>query len=120
MVAPLLPKLPLGTSLSFRILFMERDLREVLSSQQDMLQRQTNKQTPRDPDSLTRAFTHQLEVIQKMLAVRQIPTLYIRYAECLEQPEQVAKRVNEFLDGTLDENQMQQVVDQTLYRHRST
>ncbi len=55
-----------------------------------------------------------------MLAVRQIPTLYIRYAECLEQPEQVAKRVNEFLDGTLDENQMQQVVDQTLYRHRST
>ena len=49
--------------------------------------------------------------------VRGIPTLTIRYRNCVERPAEVAAAVNIFLGSTLDEPAMAAAVDPSLYRH---
>jgi hypothetical protein len=51
-----------------------------------------------------------------MLALRRIPTLYVQYAECLNEPAVTAERINEFFGGALDVSKMAAAVDPKL-RH---
>ena len=119
-VAQLLPDLPAGAGLSYGVLFMERELDEVIASQRDMLAAQ-GKEPARIPEALLKhTYLTQLERVKKLLAIRKIPTLYVRHRDCIQAPAVVAARLNTFLGGALDENAMAGAVTPRLYRHQGS
>jgi hypothetical protein len=115
MVSQLLYDLPPGET--YRILFMERDLDEVLRSQEKMLQRRGPPAAPRE--QIRAAYTLHLERLHDWL--RQQPNmtvLCISYNDLVAQPRHQAERVTIFLGGRVDIAGMVQAVDPALYRNR--
>ena len=117
-VAQLLGSLPPRPDVTYRVVFMERDLKEVLASQTKMLERQGEKGAELSDDSLCDVFAGQIRRIRQMLASRKIPTLYVRHRDCITEPKDVAARLNAFFGGQLDEAAMTGAVDPDLYRQR--
>src|SRR5947209_15332153 len=84
MVSQLLYDLP--GSERYRILFMERDLDEVLLSQEKMLQRLGRPAAPRH--EMTQAFTLHLERLQRWLEQQpHLAVLCVRYSDLIERPQ---------------------------------
>jgi len=115
MVSQLLFDLP--PSERYRIIFMERDLDEMLVSQEAMLQRRNRAPAPRD--EIKRAFMKHLERLRDWLVEQpNMDVLYVKYAALIERPEEQAGRVSEFLRGKADAKAMAAAVDPALYRNR--
>jgi hypothetical protein len=123
MVSMLLLDLPEGYK--YKIVFMRRDLHEVLKSQRKMLDRIDKPQaTGPQADAEDRIMMenyrkHLLKVHFAMEKRNDVELLYVKYNDFLENPEPHVKTVNEFFDGTLDEDRMKTVVDPKLYRNRN-
>jgi len=117
-IAQLLPALLAVREQEFRVIFMMREFDEVLASQKDMLAGREGVGPADGAAGLARVFATQLRGVQRLLAVRRVPVLYIRHRDCIERPGEVARRINEFLDGSLDEAAMTAAVDAGLYRHK--
>jgi tetratricopeptide (TPR) repeat protein len=115
-VAPLLMYLP--AALPCRVLFMERDLHEVVASQRRMLERQGRTGAALSDDRLRETFARQLRQVRRLLAERAVPTLWVSYRDAVERPTELATRVHAFLGGALDEVAMADAVDRRLYRQR--
>ena len=99
-VAPLLPFL--STAYDYRIVFMERDLAEVLASQSIMLGRRQGigSHTP-DDGPLTKAFAHQLERVKLWLADRDnVATCFVSHRRAITSPTATALAVAAFLEET--------------------
>lgn len=111
-VAQLLPHLSPG--LDYRVVFMEREMEEVLQSQERMLGHRSKEGAGQASGKLGEVFSAQVSAIRKMLASRRIPTLSIAYGDSLEKPRETAARVNAFLGGGLDEGRMAAAVDPRL------
>ena len=116
----MLPRLLRERGISCRILFMERSYDEILASQKKMLAGQNRKGARLTDTLLKNTFYKQLERIHSMLAVREIPTMYISYEECVANPGDTAQSVNQFLGGSLDAPAMADAVDGGLYRQKRT
>jgi hypothetical protein len=115
MVSQLLYDLPACER--YRILFMERDLDEMLASQEKMLERLGRPAAPRE--QMKRAYVLHLEKLRDWLREKKhMQLLPVRYNELLAQPEEQARRVSEFLKGRADTTKMAQSVDPSLYRNR--
>jgi hypothetical protein len=115
MVSQLLYHLPPGER--YRILFMERDLDEVLVSQEKMLLRLGRAPAPRE--DIRRAYAVHLERLQDWLGRQpHIAVLRVRYSDLVERPREQAGHVCEFLGGTADLEGMVRTVDPSLYRNR--
>jgi hypothetical protein len=115
MVSQLLYHLP--PSETYRIIFMERDLDEMLISQEKMLQRLNRNAAPRD--EIKRSFTLHLGRLRDWLSQQpNMQVLYVRYNDLLAHPEQQAAGVNAFLGGQADVERMAKSVDPSLYRNR--
>jgi hypothetical protein len=117
MVSQLLYDLPFSEK--YLVIFMDRDLDEVILSQEKMLARLDRSAAPRD--QIKRAFTRHLEWLRKWLAAqRHIEVLDVRYSELIARPEEQAARVNSFLAGRADLRAMLGAIDPSLYRNRKT
>jgi hypothetical protein len=115
MVSQLLRELPPGER--YRVIFMDRDLDEVLASQEKMLERLGRPAAPRD--RMKAAFQVHLEELDRWLAGQpHIAVLRVSYNELLEDPVAQAKRVCQFLERTMDVDAMVAAVDPSLYRNR--
>jgi hypothetical protein len=115
MVSQLLYDLPAIEA--YRILFMERDLEEVLVSQEKMLERLGRPVAPHA--DMRRAFTLHLERLHEWLGRQpHVAVLRVRYTELVEWPAAQAERVREFLGVPADVEKMVQAVDPSLYRNR--
>jgi hypothetical protein len=115
MVSQLLYDLPTGES--YRIVFMDRDLDEVLSSQEKMLERLGRKAAPRE--SIRQAYLLHLERLHVWLDLQgHMQVLRVSYNELLQQPAVEAERVCQFLRGRPSMERMVQTVDPSLYRNR--
>jgi len=115
MVSQLLYELP--PTEGYRIIFMERDLDEMLGSQEKMLARLKKPAAPRA--TIERSFIEHLRRLHEWLANQpNMKVLYVCYNELLEGPEQQAKRVSAFLGGQPDAAKMAMTVDSSLYRNR--
>ena len=118
MVYRLLYDLP--EEFEYRVLFMQRDLQEVLASQRKMLLR-----SGKDPDAVPEEqikalFESELDRCREWLNRRpNFTVLYITYREMIADPMSESRRVNEFLGGRLDVSAMASSVDPSLYRNRS-
>ena len=129
-VAPLLPSLP--PRYDYRIVFMERDLDEVLSSQREMLERSGEAATRVDDPALKRAYARELDRVKLWLAEQpNVEATFVSHRLAFEAPAQTAETVAEFLFQASREEgasegpdllgarveSMARVVDASLRRH---
>jgi hypothetical protein len=117
MVSQLLYDLPPGEH--YRIIFMERDLEEMLISQEKMLERLGRPAAPRE--TIRRSYTLHLDRLHAWLGQQSnMAVLRVRYHEVVEKPEQQAERIRDFLGGKANAQAMVEAVDATLYRNRKS
>ncbi|MEA3406983.1 MAG: sulfotransferase domain-containing protein [Chloroflexota bacterium] len=116
-ISALLEHLPRGHT--YKVVFMERHLDEVLASQRRMLQREGKPTDEVNDESLRELFEKHLAESKDWLRKQpHVEALYICYNEAIADPSKAAASVNRFLGGNLDEEAMSNVIDPTLYRQR--
>ncbi len=103
----------------YRVIFMLRDMREVIASQRAML-RAGGQSGARIPDAeLAGVFLRQLVEVRQWLAERpNFQVLYVNYRGVLANPAAAAQTTALFLGGGLDVAAMAGVVDPTFYHQR--
>ncbi len=112
-VAPLLKSI--DTQYRYKIIFMKRDLNEVIQSQQKML----GKTQDVFPVKIYNEFQKLLSNVAIWSKKEPgVEILYVDYKEVLEQPEEMAQKVKEFIGQDLDVEAMAGCVDTSLYRNR--
>jgi hypothetical protein len=118
-ISALLDGLPPGYQ--YRIVFMQRNMDEILASQKQML---INRGEPADRVSdaqLAEIFQKHLQKTTAWLAGQpNMQVLYINYNDMLKDPSPSLKQVNQFLDGKLNVEEMAGVIDKNLYRQRKS
>jgi len=103
----------------YKVIFMRRNLREVLASQAKMLDRRGEAPQATD-EELIKLFESHLEKVEFQLRFRPwFDVLYVDHRSVLQDPAGAARRINEFLGGRLDERRMAEAVDPNLYRNRA-
>jgi hypothetical protein len=113
-VSQLLYDLPEGER--YRIIFMERDLDEVLLSQEKMLERLGRTAVPRE--ELKRSYMLHLRRLRGwLLRQRHMDILCVSYNDLIRRAEGEARRVSGFLDGRADVARMAAAVEPSLYRN---
>jgi hypothetical protein len=116
-VSALLVHLP--HDFQYKIIFMQRDMGEILASQRKMLHRQGNPDSLSD-DVLTDLYQKHLNKTTTWLASQpNMDVIYVSYNDLIQNPEDDVSRVSQFLGGILDDQAMLTVIDPTLYRERS-
>ena len=101
----------------YRVVFMRRDLDEVLASQAEMLKRRG--EPPGDEALLRRAFFGHLEQVERSLAAApNVEVLFVSYARLVTAPEAQLDRIQRFFSGSLDRAAMAGVIEPGLYRRR--
>ena len=118
-VAPLLPRLPLGQR--YRIVFMERALRDVINSQNTMLKRLNRRGADTGGDKLAATYLRQIEAVRTLLGhhADSIEVMSVDYEAALERPHDIALQLDRFLGGDLDRAARVKAVEPSL-RHEHT
>lgn len=116
-VATLLPFLP--PQYRYRVVFMERDLDEILASQNAMLARSGGQAAASD-EKMAAFFTGHLQKMKAWLAARSnVSVCYLNFNRLFQpHPEEEVARLGTFLDAGLDQRRMLAVIDDALYRKR--
>jgi Sulfotransferase domain len=115
MVSSLLYDLP--ATECYRVIFMRRDIDEILESQEKMLKRLDRPAGPRD--QMKSSFAIHLDRLFKWLATQHhIQLLEISYNDLLANPQSQVSRITEFLGGTPPPTAMLEAIDPSLYRNR--
>jgi tetratricopeptide (TPR) repeat protein len=118
-VAPLLAALPAG--LPCRVILSERDLDEVLDSQERMLARRDPQRvvTQDRRRMLKEEYVRTLARVEALLARRpSTQLLVIQHRDVISDPLATAEKVNRLLGGGLDVAKMAAAVDPRLHRNR--
>ena len=119
MVSALLKHLP--SSYTYKVVFMRREMAEILASQRKMLRRRGEPEKAVDDDTIARLFERHLEKTVSWIDKQpNVDVLYVSYNDVLGSPHEHAGRVNRFLGDMLDQEAMAGVVDSSLYRNRRT
>lgn len=115
-VSSLLNSLPAENR--YLVVFMRRDLTEVLASQAKMLVRRGEDNDAADEDML-RMYQAHLDKVTFQLRFRDnFDALYLDFAEAVADPRRAAEQIASFVGG-LDVERMVGVVDGKLYRNRA-
>jgi hypothetical protein len=113
-----LPFLP-AEGYEYKLIFIERDIREVVASFYGVLMRKGKKDTKMSEEKLLSDFTAILGEAGKWIAEQHIAALYLKYHDVIENKIREADRINTFLGGELDTTAMAEAVHSKLYRQRS-
>jgi hypothetical protein len=103
---------------NYQVLFMHRNLREIVASQNKMLLRRGEWSDTPD-DRALKLLDEQVRDARFFLRRPQFEVLELDYADMVKAPEPQARRIAEFLGRPLDIGKMAEVVDLQLYRNRS-
>jgi len=105
---------------SYKVIFMEREIKEILASQQKMLSRR-NKTSKSSDAEMEEQFRKHLTVVKPWLARQpNMDVLYVSYNALVSDPEPQCKRVVEFIRAPLNLSRMLEVPNATLYRNRAS
>jgi len=116
-VSELLRRLPADHA--YRVIFMRRDLREVLASQGQMLVRRGVASSGVSDDRMAEVFRKHLREVEAWLEGQpNVAVFYADYNGILKEPARWAEEIGRFLGGRLDVKRMAGVVDGVLYRQR--
>jgi hypothetical protein len=100
-VAQLLPHL--SANEHYQIIFMERDLTEVIASQKAMLARQSRRGAELEEHRLRETYTTQLNRVQTQLARRpEVRMLKVNYTDLVAEPVAEVNVLAEFLGAPFD------------------
>lgn len=117
MISALLYQLPHDKH--FKVLFMKRDLKEVLASQKVMLQRLGKEGTNLSDEDLAEKFeSHLTEIKQWLSGKNNFDLLYVNFKDVIQKSDQSALAVAQFLNKNLDTGAMSRVVEKKLYRQK--
>lgn len=118
-ISALLEYLP--NQFEYKIIFMRRNMDEVLSSQRQMLNRNGKQDDKVSDAKLAELYENHLKRIETWIENQpNTSALYVSYNQILHDPLPDLNRINQFLGGNLDTKMMLQVVDQNLYRERQS
>jgi hypothetical protein len=112
----LLKSLPADNN--YKVLFMHRNLKEIVASQNKMLARRGEKNDTPDERAVA-LLDEQVRDARFFLRRPQFDVMELNYREILDAPGPVAVRMASFVGGPLDVQKMTQVVDVQLYRNRA-
>ena len=117
MVHRLLRDLPPG--FEYRVVFLRRDLEEVVTSQDIMLQRRDESSGSISRERLKKVYTGQISTVQEHMHTHADSFKFIEvdYNEIVTDPGPWVRKISLFLDD-LDTELMLQTVDPALYRNR--
>jgi hypothetical protein len=106
----------------YRVVFMQRDLHEVVASQNRMLIHRSETPGMLEEDERVRQqYEEHLAKVRRFLASRRcFSVLAVDYRRTLALPREEALRISEFIGGRLDVGRMADAVDPALYRNRRT
>ena len=110
----------LPNNVPYRIVFMQRDIEEVLSSQEKMMRRDGLDPDTIGRDLLFNLFQTDVMDFRRWAEVQgNIQIMYADYRRMVDEPEEMSRHIAEFLDQDLDIQAMASVVDPDLYRNRA-
>jgi hypothetical protein len=103
----------------YRVLFMRRDIKEVLASQRVMLQRGGAGEEDISDGQMEQLFRTELAAFYDwVVSQSQFELIDVDYNRVQHDARPELQRVNGFLGGSLDVDAMVGVVDKSLYRNR--
>lgn len=103
----------------YRVVFMLRNMAEVLASQRQMLIHRGRPADAVSDEALAQVFYKHLAQVQQWIEEQpNMHVLYVHYGDVLAQPLEQAQRVDQFLGGVLSVPAMTSVVDKQLHRQR--
>ena len=118
MVSMLLFKLP--PEYEYDIVFMKRNMPEILASQAKMLQRRETVGGNVDDRQMGELFSKHLDEIQAWLARQaNMRVLYLNYRDAIDDPAGTVRRLTQFTGRQMSADRMAAVVEKSLYRNRS-
>lgn len=116
-IAQLLQHLP--ASYQYKVIFMERDMEEIIKSQQIMLGKKSEVDKKIYPTVLADTFRKQLGKTRSWIKTHpQFEVMYVYYTDVINNPTEVAENLSVFLDADLNVSKMAEAVDSSLYRNR--
>lgn len=119
-VSPLLQHLNMDRGIKYKIIFMLRNVDEILASQKKMIDRLGHTEDDMEDSVLKQNYTEHLEQVKMWLEQQNnIEVLYMNYADVVSNPVPVIEGVAAFLDLDLDARNIAEVVDSSLYRQRA-
>jgi hypothetical protein len=115
-ISQLLQDLP--ATEQYKIVFMRRDLDEVLASQQKMLVNR-DEQDNVGNDEMKSSFAGHVEEVEAWLRVSDhVQVLFVSYNRMQSETESQIARVAKFMAADLDTAKMATIIDPALYRQR--
>lgn len=103
----------------YKVIFMEREIREILASQRKMLEHRS-KASATDDARIEEQFRKHLATVKPWLARQpNMETLRISYNDLMSNPEPHCRRLIDFTCAPLDLERMLSVPNARLYRNRS-
>jgi len=104
---------------TYKIIFMHRNMEEILNSQRQMLIRRGEPTDEVSDEKMGKMFLKHLQKIEERLNKQSnMDVLTIHYNEILKEPAKHGEIINRFLGNTLNTKNMTGVIDRTLYRQR--
>ena len=117
-VSALLEHLPVNHH--YKILFMEREIKEILASQRKMLTRR-NEQSQTSDAEMEAQFREHLAAIKYWLARQtNMEVLYVDYNKLMSSPDDYCQSIADFIAVPVDVAKMRSVPNARLYRNRAT
>lgn len=108
----------LPQDLHYKIIFMQRDMDEVLASQAKMLKNR-NEQETSSPEDMKASYEKHLKDVMFFLRYRKnFDAIFVRYDEVVRNPLAEAQKIKDFLGVDLNVSAMATAVEQALYRNR--
>lgn len=116
-IAQLVGHLP--DKFNYKIIFMDREISEVLASQQIMLGKEDHVEAKAFPVGLAETFKKQVEKMDAWVESQaNIEIMRVNYSDVINNPEEEAENICAFLGQSLDIKAMAEVVDPNLYRNK--
>ncbi|HNA90482.1 MAG TPA: hypothetical protein PK989_14305 [Anaerolineales bacterium] len=118
-ISALLEHLP--NAYQYKVIFMEREMMEILASQRKMLERRGKPGNPAEDGKFAELYGKHLEKVKNwFIAQSNMDVLYICYNEMVKSPEEYAEKVSIFLDTPLNVQAMSVVPQEQFYRQRKS
>jgi hypothetical protein len=110
----------LPATIRYQVIFMRRNLAEVVASQFIMLRRKGVNDFSVDPERAFVLYRAELAKVENWLERQDnFETEYVDYNQTLADPKSTCARIKSFLRLDLDEIRMESVITQSLYRQRA-
>ena len=103
----------------YQVIFMRRDLEEVIASQNKMLDRRGEARDQAGDEKMMQLYRNHLRKVELVLEQRpNFELLDVHYRQVVDEPREQAARVAKFLGLKVEPDLVASAVDRRLYRNR--